>query len=82
MKARVSQLNKIEAEWQKFLDWTPEAGELVVYKPDAKIPYARLKVGDGVRPLKDLEFFIDAAAENLLKSKQFTEVIDGGRIAE
>ena len=82
MKARVSQLNKTEAEWQKFLNWTPEAGELIVYKPDENVSYARLKVGDGVRPLKDLEFFIDAATESLLKAKQFTEIIDGGRITE
>lgn len=82
MKARVSQLIKTEAEWQQYASWKPEAGEFVVYAPDNKTSHARLKVGDGQRALKDLEFLIDAAAEALLASKQHMEIIDGGRISD
>ena len=54
MKARVCNLHKTEAEWIKLNTWVPEAGELIVYDPDAHHNYARIKMGDGVRPLKDL----------------------------
>ena len=81
MRARVSQLNKTEAEWKKLNTWIPEAGELVVYTPDENYTYARLKVGDGIRPLRDIEFLIDSAALAVLKASNFKEVIDGGRIS-
>ena len=81
MRARVSQLNKTEAEWKKLNTWIPEAGELVVYAPDENYTYARLKVGDGIRQLRDIEFLIDSAASAVLKAANFKEVIDGGRIS-
>lgn len=82
MKARVSQLHKTEAEWLKFNSWVPEAGELIVYDSDDKYSYARLKVGDGVSCLKDLEFFIDKAVLELIQKQQYFEIIDGGRVTD
>lgn len=81
MKARVSQLNKTEQEWKAFSEWVPLAGEIVVYNPDTVHKYARIKIGDGKRTLPDLEFTVLAAAEDLLVERQFSEVIDGGRIS-
>ena len=82
MKARISQLHRTEAEWQKFSSWIPEPGELIVYDPDVNYPHARIKVGDGKRKLKDLDFFITSAIEALLKQVRFEDSIDGGRITE
>ena len=82
MKARISQLHKTEAEWQKFSSWTPEAGEIIVYDPDENYLHARFKVGDGKRTLKELDFFIDSAIEEILKRARFEDFIDGGRITE
>jgi hypothetical protein len=81
MKARVSQLNKTEQEWKAFSKWVPLAGEIVVYNPDEAYKYARIKIGDGKRTLQDLEFTVLAAAEDLLVARQFSEIIDGGRIS-
>lgn len=82
MKARVSQLHKTEAEWSKYADWTPEAGELVVFDPDETFYTARVKIGDGKTPLKHLSFFVDTAVANYLKRIRYEEIIDGGRITE
>ena len=82
MKARVSNLHKQETEWLKLNDWIPEAGELIVYDPDIRYSYARLKVGDGIHTLKELEFFIDKAALALIQKQQYFEIIDAGRVTD
>lgn len=82
MKARVSQLHKTESEWKKLEDWTPEAGEIVVYDPDSFIKHARLKVGDGKNSLKNLPFFIDATVATYLQKQRYNELLDGGRVTD
>lgn len=76
MKARITFLHKTEAEWNK-LNFKPDAGEIVVYDPDAKFSYSRVKLGDGIHTLQELPFFIEAA---ILDRK--LDAIDGGRIEE
>jgi hypothetical protein len=81
MIARVSQLHKTEQEWLKVADWIPAAGELIVYDSDDKYNYARIKIGDGQKALKDLPFLIDEAVAAFVdKALQRDEYIDGGRI--
>lgn len=80
MKARVSQLHKTASEWQRHADWVPEAGEIIVYDPDDDTPYARVKIGDGKKTLKNLSFFIDSAIASYLAKQRYQEIIDGGRI--
>ena len=82
MKARISQLHMTETAWQKYINWVPADGELVIYDPDETYTYARIKVGDGKRTLKDLDFFITSAIEEQLKQVRFEDSIDGGRITE
>lgn len=82
MKARVSQLHKTAAEWSKYDSWTPEAGELIVFDPDSAFNYARIKVGDGKKTLKELSFYVDAAIADYLKQQHYEELIDGGRITD
>jgi hypothetical protein len=82
MKARVSQLHKTAAEWDKLSYWIPEAGEFIIYDPDETHLYARIKVGDGSRKLSELEFFIDSAVMEVLQKVRYDTVIDGGRITE
>lgn len=79
MKARVCNLHKTEAEWAKLNTLIPEAGELIVYDPDDKHNYARIKIGDGKKSLKDLDFLIDSAVTALMQSEP-QKTIDGGRI--
>lgn len=81
MKARVSNLHKTEEEWEKLGDWIPNSGEFVVYGPDDQYDYARMKVGDGKTPLKDLTFFIDSAISTFLQRLYKDPLyIDGGKV--
>lgn len=82
MKARISQLYMTEAEQVQWANEILEPGELVVFAPTTEYPHARLKVGDGKRSLKELDFFIDSAVEGILKQIRFEDAIDGGRIAD
>lgn len=82
MKARVSHLHKTAAEWLKLNDWVPEAGEFIVYDPDENYSYSRLKVGDGISTLKELEFFIDKAILTLIQKQSYFEILDAGRVTD
>lgn len=80
MKARVSQLHRTEAEWAKLSKFIPAVAELIVYDPDDKHDYARLKIGDGKKFLEDLPFFVDSSIAAYLQKPNIQDVIDGGRI--
>lgn len=82
MKARISHLHKTEAEWSKLGDWTPEPGELIVYDPDENFTYSRLKMGDGKRALKNLNFLVDEATLALIQKQRYFDIIDAGRITD
>jgi hypothetical protein len=78
----MSQLCKTEVEWRKWSRWKPEPGELVVYLPDENHPHARIKVGDGERTLRELDFFIESALEERLKEQRYDVTLDAGRITD
>ena len=82
MKARISQLHMTEAEWLKYPSLIPEPGEFIIYDPDDTYQYARVKVGDGKRTIKELDFFIDSVIVETLKQIRFEDSVDGGRITE
>jgi hypothetical protein len=82
MKARVSQLHKTEADWNKLANFVPIQGEFIIFDPDKRHKYARLKVGDGVSKLIDLPFFIDSAIDYHTTKRRLNEVIDAGRITD
>ena len=82
MKARVSQLHKTESEWNNYIDFIPSAGELVIYDPDNRIKYSRIKVGDGNTRLYELPFIIDSAAVELIQKQHYFDVIDAGRVTD
>lgn len=80
MKARISQLHKTEAEWNMLTEFIPLSGEFIIFDPDEKYNYARLKLGDGTTLLKNLPFFIDAVTIEYINKSRFNEIIDSGRI--
>ena len=82
MKARVSQLHKTEAEWQKFETLIPLPGEIIVFDPDANCNYSRIKIGDGKNTLKELPFLINSAVSDYLEQQKFNDVIDAGRVKD
>ena len=81
MKARVSNLCNTEAGWNK-LNFTPLPGELIVYDPDEKHSYARLKVGDGKTSLHQLPFFTETYVDVKLAELQLIATADAGRISD
>lgn len=81
MKARISQLHKTEADWNKLPDFVPLSGELIVFDPDRQHRYTRLKIGDGVTKLQKLPFTADAAIEAFLDT-HFNKIVDAGRITD
>lgn len=80
MKARISQLHNTEAGWEKFLTWVPDAGELVVYDPDEKISYSRLKIGDGKRTLQELDFFLEEVIAAVTENVKTITSLDAGHL--
>ena len=81
MKARICQLHKTEAEWNKLPDFVPLCGELIVFDPDRLHRYSRVKIGDGVTKLQNLYFLIDPAIEEFLESRH-DKIIDAGRVTD
>jgi hypothetical protein len=82
MRARLSQLHKTEAEWAKLPEFIPMISELIVFDSDEDHPFARVKMGDGKTPLKDLPFFIDSTILDYFLDHKLDGVIDAGRISE
>lgn len=82
MKARISLLHKTEAEWDSYANFVPAAGEVIVYDPDVNNLVARLKIGDGIHTLAELEFTIEAIAKVLIENKAQEELLDAGRITK
>ena len=81
MKARVSQLYKTEAEWSGLPDFVPFKGEFVIFSPDKQHSYARLKIGDGSTPLKNLPFFIDFAIDDFVAG-HCDKIVDAGCVTD
>lgn len=59
IKARFQQKHDIEANWNLAVNFIPKAGEIIIYDPDANYNYSRLKIGDGVTSVNQLNFVID-----------------------
>lgn len=82
MKARVCNLYKTEADWNK-LNFAPLDGELVVYAPDKSYDYARLKVGYCNIPIQSLPFFVtEDYIDAKLAEYQYATIVDAGRISD
>lgn len=81
MRARICQLHKTEAEWNKLPDFVPLCGELIVFDPDRQHRYTRVKIGDGVTKLQKLSFLIDPAIDEFLEN-HCDKIIDAGRVTD
>lgn len=59
INARITFKHDIEANWKQATNFTPKAGELILYDPDAKYDYTRIKLGDGSKKVNELPFLFD-----------------------
>lgn len=65
---RVKCKHDIEANWALAVDFSPLAGEIIIYDPDEDNPVARMKVGDGTTNVNDLPFLTEPAGTQIVAS--------------
>lgn len=61
--------------WAKAENFTPQAGEVIIYDTDEDYDYSRIKIGDGSQNVNDLPFLID-----YLWNDEIDEIINDGPI--
>lgn len=59
IKTRIQHKHDIEANWLQAVNFVPLAGELIVYDADADHAKPRIKLGDGVTLVNQLEFITE-----------------------
>lgn len=59
ISSRVVFKHDIEANWIQATNFTPKAGELILYDPDTEHDYTRIKLGDGSKKVNELPFLFD-----------------------
>ena len=75
LNGRVISKHDIEENWWLAENFTPQAGEIIVYDPDENYYYSRIKIGDGVQNVNDLPFLIQE-----LTFEEIDEIFDEGMI--
>lgn len=67
LNTRIQQKHDIEVNWSKAVNFIPKIGEIIVYDPDDNHAAARIKIGDGVKTVIELDFIDDAVKNALFK---------------
>ena len=57
--SRIQHKHDIAVNWDKATNFIPKVGEIIIYDPDENYNYSRIKIGDGIRVVNDLEFLLD-----------------------
>lgn len=60
MNARIQHKHDIEANWNKALNFIPKIGEIIIYDIDENHNYERIKIGDGIQTVNNLDFLLDS----------------------
>lgn len=61
--ARIQQKIDTEENWNKAVNFVPLKGEIIIYDTDSTHDYKRIKIGDGVTTVVNLEFVADYDAD-------------------
>ena len=73
--SRVINKHDTKENWAKATKFIPKLGEIIIYDPDEEVydeegnllpdifPYTRLKLGDGIRPVPELPFYLEEEIE-------------------
>lgn len=61
LKSRIVNKHDIEANWKLATNFSPLAGEIIIYDPDENNENSRVKIGDGETNVNDLPFVTDTA---------------------
>ena len=68
VKSRILHKHDIEAHWKLATNFSPLAGEIIIYDPDENYENARVKVGDGKTNVNNLPFIKDYATSSLIEN--------------
>ena len=87
--ARVQHKIDTQENWEKATNFIPLKGELIIYDIDANNTSRRIKIGDGITPVNDLEFVSaqsdyeqnDSSKSDYIKNRtHYKEVIHQERV--
>lgn len=79
--ARIIHKHDVESNWQKATNFTPMAGEIIVYDIDSAHSYERFKIGDGITNVNSLPFMEDTLknyADTAVAQKSQVQIITWG----
>lgn len=76
-QSRTIQKHDIAANWAKATNFSPFAGEVIVYLADEHCTYPRIKIGDGVTNVNDLPFVDEPLTIEEIDEICGTTIIDG-----
>jgi hypothetical protein len=71
LNTRIKNKHDIEANWLLATNFTPLSGEIIIYNEDENYNYKRIKIGNGIDNVNDLDFIkFDGYDNILLKTEQ------------
>lgn len=71
--ARMQQKIDTQENWEKATNFIPLKGEIIIYDIDANNTTRRIKIGDGITNVNDLDFFSPSSNNQNIE----TEIIEG-----
>lgn len=78
--SRVSNLHDTEANWNTKTEFVPNNGEIIIYDEDDTHDYKRMKVGDGIKTVVNLDFATVSEAEFNQKMIEIQTQITNGNL--
>ena len=73
IKSRIVHKHDIEANWLLATNFSPRAGEFIIYDPDENNPHSRVKIGDGKTNVNDLPFIESSRADKATEADHATQ---------
>lgn len=65
INARITHKIDTEENWAKAINFVPLKGEWIIYDTDENNSELRLKIGDGITTINELNFFVPAEADSV-----------------
>ncbi len=69
MNTRIQHKHDVEVNWNKATNFIPKNGEIIIYDVDNNYTYNRIKIGDGITSVKELQFFANEKFDNNIDYK-------------
>ena len=70
VKARIINKHDTEANWASAVNFTPLAGEIIIYDADNDTPESRIKIGDGATTVQNLPFITSSIETSISEIQQ------------